>query len=107
MCFGVYESAGYYPLPARGIYTGCNRQPCYSNTWTATMASVQTLMHRCTLHTPLLLARAGRAPSPWRSWPQVCGRRNPHTHVHAPLPLWSNFGAMELQWRMLVVQAEG
>ena len=106
MCFGLYESAGYYPLPARGIYTDVTVNPATA-TWTATMASVQTLMHRCTLHTPLLLARAGRAPSPWRSWPQVCGRRNPHTHVHAPLPLWSNFGAMELQWKMLVVQAEG
>ena len=60
---------------------------------------------------------AAHAPAARASWArtftlvlmaaQVCGRRNPHTHVHAPLPLWSNFGAMELQWKMLVVQAEG
>ena len=99
VCFGVYESAGYYPLPARGIYTGCNRQPCYSNTWTATMASVQTLMHRCTPHMPLLLARAGRAPSPWCSWPRRCvDDATPTRTCTRPCPPVVQLWCDELQW---------
>jgi len=65
--------------------------------------AVQTLMHRCTLHTPLLLARAGRAPSftlalmaagVWTTQP-------PHARARAPAPvvqLWCDGATMECWW---------